>query len=263
MLNAEQPVLSIRNLSMNYGDKPVLKNIDMEVYPGQIIGYIGPNGAGKSTTVKIMLGLVEGYTGDISLFGKRISDGDWEYKRNIGYVPEVIDIYDNLTASEYLTFVGELYGLSWSTANMKAKRLMHILGLGEEVYDKAISSYSKGMKQKVMLISSLLHNPDLLFLDEPLSGLDANSVMIVKELMSQLAAQGKTIFYSSHIMDVVEKISNRIVLLHEGRIVADGTFESLKHHSQEGTLEQIFTQMTGFHEHAAIAEEFVSIVQEV
>ncbi|MEW9699839.1 ABC transporter ATP-binding protein [Paenibacillus sp. SI8] len=254
-------VLSIRELRMKYEDRYVLRGIDLEVGRGQIIGYIGPNGAGKSTTVKIMLGLVSGYSGEIRIFGKDIANGDVAYKKRIGYVPEIAELYDNLTASEYLTFVGELYGMDFDAADHKSRRLMRQLGM-EDVYHSRIASYSKGMKQKVMLISSLLHNPDLLFLDEPLSGLDANSVMVVKEILTQLAKMGKTIFYSSHIMDVVEKISSRIILLNGGEIVADGSFEALKEQSKEGSLEQIFNQLTGFHEHQAIAEHFVSIVRE-
>lgn len=257
-----EPVITIRDLNMNYGSKQVLKGIDLDVYKGQIIGYIGPNGAGKSTTVKIMLGLVEGYTGEIKILGQDIGDGNIEYKRKIGYVPENAEIYDNLTAREYLVFVGELYGLNDEQTDNRAKKLTKIFGI-EEAYDARISSYSKGMKQKIVIISSLLHNPDILFLDEPLSGLDANSVMVVKEILAQLVAQGKTIFYSSHIMDVVEKISNRIILLNDGQIVADGSFDELKNKSKEGSLEEIFNQLTGFNEHKVIAEEFVSIIQEV
>lgn len=257
-----EPVISIRQLEMNYGYKSVLQGIHLDVYEGQIIGYIGPNGAGKSTTVKIMLGLVEGYSGEVRIFGEDISDGNVEYKRRIGYVPEIAELYDSLTAQEYLTFVGELYGLQRRRANHKARQLMDKFGL-EEVYFDRISSYSKGMRQKVLLISSLLHNPDILFLDEPLSGLDANSVMVVKEILACLAAEGKTIFYSSHIMDVVEKISSRIVLLSGGQIIADGSFQDLREQSHEGSLEEIFSGLTGFHEHKDVAEKFVSIVQEV
>ncbi|KAJ53880.1 ABC-2 type transport system ATP-binding protein [Clostridium tetanomorphum] len=254
------PIITIKDLKMSFGDKNVLKGIDLEVYKGQIIGYIGPNGAGKSTTVKIMLGLIEGYTGDINIFGKSIKDGEIEYKRRIGYVPETADIYDNLTAKEYLIFIGELYGLDYNDVDNKAKNLMRMFGI-EQVYDSKISSYSKGMKQKILIISSLIHDPDILFLDEPLSGLDANSVMVVKEILAELASQGKTIFYSSHIMDVVEKISNRIVLLSDGKIVADGSFDDLKYQCKEGSLEQIFNQLTGFNKYKDVAEEFVSIVQ--
>lgn len=253
-------VLMIKELHKSYGAKSVLKGIDLEVSKGQIIGYIGPNGAGKSTTVKVLLGLEEEYSGQIEVFGESIVD-NMEYKKRIGYVPEIAELYDNLTAYEYLTFVGELYGLELEQVEYKAKRLMDLFELGD-VYHCRISSYSKGMRQKVLIISSLLHNPDLLFFDEPINGLDANSVMIFKELLSQLAAEGKTIFYSSHIMDVVEKISSRIILINGGKIVADGSFEELSAQNKEGTLEQIFNQLTGFNEHKEIAKQFVSIVQE-
>ncbi|WP_309121945.1 ABC transporter ATP-binding protein [Paenibacillus sp.] len=257
----EEPVLSIRDLRMKYDDRYVLNGIDLEAYPGQIIGYIGPNGAGKSTTVKIMLGLVEGYTGEVKLFGRSVGDGDLEYKRRIGYVPEVSDLYDSLTAAEYATFVGELYGLTYEEAERKAERLMGLFGLGD-AYRSRISSFSKGMRQKTMIVCSLLHDPDILFLDEPLSGLDANSVLIVKEVMARLAARGKTIFYSSHIMEVVEKISHRIILIDGGRVAADGTFEELSAQNEKGTLEDIFNRLTGFHEHKELAERFVDAVQE-
>ncbi|MFC4620525.1 ABC transporter ATP-binding protein [Camelliibacillus cellulosilyticus] len=262
MTQSSDALMSIRDLRLSYGSKEVLKGISLDVHEGQIIGYIGPNGAGKSTTVKIMLGLVEHYSGSVSIFGRDISDGDVGYKKRIGYVPETAEIYDNLTACEYLSFIGELYGLPSDVAEEKAERLMTRFGLWD-VFHSRIASYSKGMRQKVLIIASLLHNPDVLFFDEPLSGMDANSVMIFKEIMAQLAAQGKTIFYSSHIMDVVEKISNRIVLLSDGQIKADGSFEDLKAQNREGTLEEIFNDLTGFNEHADIARDFVSIVQEV
>lgn len=263
LMNIERDVaISIKDLRMSYGSKEVLKGINLEICKGQIIGYIGPNGAGKSTTVKIMLGLVEGYSGDVSILGTDISKDKINYKKRIGYVPEVADIYDNLTAREYLTFIGELYGVEYDKADKKSKKLMDILGIGN-VYDKRISSFSKGMKQKVLIISSLLHNPDILFLDEPLSGLDANSVMVIKEMLSVLAREGKTIFYSSHIMDVVEKISDRIILIKDGMVVANGAFDELKNKSEEGSLEGVFNKLTGFNNHEVIAEEFVSVIKEV
>ncbi len=261
MQNTAEPVVAIKELRMSYGDKEVLKGINLDIYKGQIIGYIGPNGAGKSTTVKIMLGIVEGFTGSVRVFGEDISNGSIEYKRRIGYVPETAEVYDSLTAQEYLTFIGELYGLDSDTVDRKAGKLMKLFDI-EEVYQSRISSYSKGMRQKLLIIASLLHNPDILFFDEPLSGLDANSVMVFKEVMTMLAAEGKTIFYSSHIMDVVEKISSRIILINNGQIIADGTFEELKQKCSEGSLEEIFNQMTGFDKHGAIAEEFITTVKE-
>jgi len=258
----DEIVLSLKDLKKSYGTKTVLQGINLDVRRGQIIGYIGPNGAGKSTTIKILLGLEGDYSGSVEVFGEEISEENIEYKGRIGYVPEIAELYDNLTAKEYLTFVGELYGMEFRKTDLKAKQLMGIFGL-EEAYHSRIASFSKGMRQKVLIISSLLHNPDLLFLDEPLSGLDANSVMVFKDILAKLASEGKTIFYSSHIMDVVEKISSRIILLHEGKIAADGSFTELKERNKEGSLEQIFNQITGFNESQKIAEQFVSIVQEV
>ncbi|PKM93433.1 MAG: ABC transporter [Firmicutes bacterium HGW-Firmicutes-1] len=260
MSQNKETAIRIDDLSMSFGSKEVLKRISLEVFKGEIIGYIGPNGAGKSTTIKIILGLVDGYIGNVQVLGRNIADGDIEYKKTIGYVPEVADIYDNLTAREYLGFIGALYGLTSEVVDTKSTQLMRLLGI-EEVIDARIASYSKGMKQKVLLISSLLHNPDILFLDEPLSGLDANSVIVVKEILTRLAKAGKTIFYSSHIMDVVEKISNRIILIHEGEIVADGSFEELKEKCMEGSLEEIFNQLTGFDQHIEMANEFVAIMK--
>ena len=261
-MDTKETILKIRNLKMNYGSKEVLKGINLDVHKGEIIGYIGPNGAGKSTTVKILLGLVESYSGDIELFGESFNSVNLNFKRRIGYVPEISDMYESLTAREYLNFIGSLYELSENTIDKKALSLMKILGIGD-AYNSRISSYSKGMKQKVLIISSLLHNPDILFLDEPLSGLDANSVMIIKEILSKLSKEGKTIFYSSHIMDVVEKISNRIVLLYKGEIVADGSFDELKYKCKEGSLEEIFNHLTNFNEHEKLAEDFANVLKEV
>ncbi|WP_353097583.1 ABC transporter ATP-binding protein [Tissierella praeacuta] len=254
-----EPIIKIRDLRKSYGTKEVLRGVNLDIYNGEIIGYIGPNGAGKSTTVKIMLGLVGEYSGEIKIFERDIRDGDVEYKKKIGYVPETAEIYENLTAREYLTFIGELYGMEYEEANKKAEKLMELFGI-KDVYDARLSSYSKGMKQKALIISALINDPDILFLDEPLSGMDANSVMVFKEVLAELARRGKTIFYSSHIMDVVEKISSRIILINNGEIVADGSFSDLKSSSMDGSLEEIFNQLTGFSEHEKIAKDIVSTI---
>ncbi|HAT4313834.1 ABC transporter ATP-binding protein [Clostridium perfringens] len=259
--NSSELIIKIRDLKMNFGTKEVLKGINLDIHKGEIIGYIGTNGAGKSTTVKIMLGIISGYTGAVEILGENILKSDGSYKRKIGYVPEMADIYDTLTAKEYLTFMGQLYGMEYKDVLYKSKQLMKILGIGD-VYNSRISSFSKGMRQKVLLISSLIHNPDILFLDEPLNGLDANSVMVIKEILSELARNGKTIFYSSHIIDVVEKISHRIILLNNGVVAADGSFEELKKNSNEESLEEIFNDLTGFNDHKRLAEEFTALIKE-
>lgn len=257
-----EAIITIRNLSKSFGDKIVLNDINLDVHRGEIIGYIGPNGAGKSTTVKIILGLIEEYQGEIKILDQDIRKDQVEYKRKIGYVPETAEIYENLTAREYLTFIGELYGMDYDTVDKKGEKLMELFGI-KEVYDSRISSYSKGMKQKTLIISALINDPDILFLDEPLSGMDANSVIVFKEVLAELAKEGKTIFYSSHIMEVVEQLSSRIILINKGEIVADGNIEDLKSNSIDGSLEQIFNQLTGFAQHEAIAKEIVSTIKEV
>lgn len=210
-------IIEVSHLRKFFGEKMVLKDVNLKVQRGEIIGYIGANGAGKSTTVKLILGLIGDYEGEIRIFGEDIKDSV-DYKSKIGYVPESAEIYENLTGREYLTFIGGLYGIDYKRADEKAGKLMELFGIGD-VYDARINSYSKGMKQKTLIVSSLLNDPDILFLDEPLGGIDANSVMVFKEVLEKLARLGKTIFYSSHIMEVVEKMSDRIVLIDKGEIV--------------------------------------------
>ncbi len=252
-------ILEMKEVTKSFGGNHVLKGVDFSVYPGEIIGYIGPNGAGKSTTVKIILGLLQPDMGEIFIFGKSLKDSGDTYKARIGYVPENAELYDTLSAEEYLLFVGRLYGLEEDMVREKSLKMMQILGI-EEAFKNRLSSFSKGMRQKVLIISSLLHNPDILFWDEPLNGLDANSVQIVKEILSELKKEGKTVFYSSHIMDTVEKLSDRIIILNEGRVVADGHFDELQKEA-DGTLEQLFNQLTGFNEYEELANAFVSVMK--
>ncbi|SDC09776.1 ABC-2 type transport system ATP-binding protein [Pelagirhabdus alkalitolerans] len=258
----KEPILELSHLSIQFTGKQVLDSINLKVNAGEIIGYIGPNGAGKSTTVKIILGLLSSYKGEVKVFGEIISDKSIDYKRKIGYVPENGELYDDLTAKEYIDFVGQMYGLTMETIDKKLPVLFDEFDL-YGVRNKRIGSFSKGMKQKLLIVASLIHNPDLIFFDEPLNGLDANSVMVIKDMMKKLRDAGKTIFYSSHIMDVVEKISDRIILLNQGNIVADGSFEELKAKNEEGSLEDIFNQLTGFDSHGESAENIVSVIQGV
>ena len=252
--------IKITNLQKSYGSSLVLKGIDLEVDKGEIIGYIGPNGAGKSTTIKILIGMIPDFTGEVQVLGRDVKDNPLEVKRLIGYVPENAMLYETLSPMEYLRFLGSLYQLETSHVEEKATELLRLFALYDQRNDR-MTTFSKGMKQKVLLISGMLHNPEVIFLDEPLSGLDANAVILVKEILSQLKYAGKTIFYSSHIMDVVEKISDRIVLINQGTVIANGTFEELKSQKDSGSLEQIFNQLTGNNEHVHLAEEFIQILK--
>ncbi|GAB2639409.1 ABC transporter ATP-binding protein [Emticicia sediminis] len=251
--------IKISNLQKAYGSSLVLKDVNLEVDSGEIIGYIGPNGAGKSTTIKILIGMIPDYAGSVEVMGLDVKANPLEVKRLIGYVPENASLYDTLSPMEYLRFLGSLYQLETDQIEEKATELLRLFALYDQRDDR-MTTFSKGMKQKVLLISGILHNPEVIFLDEPLSGLDANAVILVKEILAQLKHAGKTIFYSSHIMDVVEKISDRIVLINKGTIIANGTFEELKSQRETGSLEQIFNQLTGNNQHVQLAEEFIQVM---
>jgi ABC-2 type transport system ATP-binding protein len=240
---SETPLIQIRNLSKSYGSKLVLNGLSLDIYPGQVIGYIGPNGAGKSTTVKILTGLIPDFQGEVIVSGINMATDPLEIKKLIGYVPENAEIYDVLTPMEYLDFIGKLYGMEETVLLDRAQKLLAAFGLGSNINDR-MDTFSKGMKQKVLLIAGIIHNPKIIILDEPLSGLDANAVIMIKELIMRLSKEGKTIFYCSHMMDVVEKVSDRILLINKGEIIADGTFESLKQNHSD-TLERIFSKLTG------------------
>ena len=239
----DQPIIQIKNLNMFYDTKQVLKNLSLDIFPGQVIGYIGPNGAGKSTTVKILTGLIQDFLGEVIIDGMKMSENPQEIKKLIGYVPENAEIYDVLTPVEYLDFIGKLYGMEEPVLGERIVKLLNAFGLGNNINDR-MDTFSKGMKQKVLLTAGIINNPKILILDEPLSGLDANAVILVKELITRLSKEGKTIFYCSHMMDVVEKVSDRILLISKGEIIADGTFESLKQNHSD-SLEQIFSKLTG------------------
>ena len=252
--------LKITDLRKSYENKNVLKGINLEIKKGEIIGYIGSNGAGKSTTIKTILGMIDDYDGTIEVLGENIRN-NYDYKKKIGYVPEVADLYDALTPREYFRFLGKLYDISEETIDKRATAMLDVFNI-KDIYDSKISSFSKGMKQKTIIVSSLLHNPDVIFFDEPLTGLDANAVMIFKDVLKSLASKGKTIFYSSHIMEVVEKISDRIILLDSGEVRADGSFEQLQGMSEQGSLEDIFNKLTGFTDHKERSDDFLSALED-
>ncbi|WP_293888818.1 MULTISPECIES: ABC transporter ATP-binding protein [unclassified Sphingobacterium] len=236
------PLIRIVDLKKSYGTKEILKGINLDIFPGQVIGYIGPNGAGKSTTVKILTGLIEDFTGTVEINGINIQEDPLAVKTLLGYVPENAELYEVLTPIEYLDFVGKLYGMESNIILERSLKLLAAFGL-ESNANNRMDTFSKGMRQKVLLISGIIHNPQIIVLDEPLSGLDANAVIFVKELISLLAKEGKTIFYCSHMMDVVEKVSDRILLINQGSIIADGTIEELKTEANE-SLEHIFAKLT-------------------
>jgi ABC-2 type transport system ATP-binding protein len=253
-------VIQLQDLKKQYDGQYVLKGINLSFDKGQIVGYIGPNGAGKSTTIKILTGIIDDFEGEGIVLGMDVRKHALEIKQRIGYIPEQAALYEVLSPREYLRFVGRLYALDENTIERRSLELLRLFELGDKL-DMRMNGFSKGMKQKVLLIAGLMHNPELVFLDEPLSGLDANAVILVKEILAQMRTDGKTIFYSSHIMDVVEKISDRIIIINKGEVIADGSFEELKQQEHLGSLENIFTALTGDEKHSSVAGEFIDVMK--
>jgi ABC-2 type transport system ATP-binding protein len=249
-------------LSRSYGDTAALVDFDLRVEPGEILGFLGPNGAGKSTTVKILTGLIRPDAGTARVAGFDVLEHPVEVKKRVGYVPESPALYDNLTASEYLDLVSALHHLEPRIAGPRAAELLELFGLAGAAGDR-LTEFSKGMRQKVVLASALIHRPEVLILDEPLDGLDANTAMIVKELLKRLAGQGKTVLFSSHILEVVERMCSRIVIIDHGRKVVSGTAEEIRTATGTSTLEDAFSKLTGVRDVGLVTTEFLASLERV
>jgi ABC-2 type transport system ATP-binding protein len=247
-------------LSRSYGSKRALIDLDLRVEPGEIVGFLGPNGAGKSTTVKILTGLIRPTSGRARVAGFDVVEQPLEVKKRIGYVPETAALYDMLTAAEYLELIACLHNLDTKSAGTRRDELLDLFGL-RNVQHQRMTDYSKGMRQKIAIVAALLHRPEVLFLDEPLDGLDANAAAIMKELLRRLASQGRTILFCSHILEVVERICTRIVIINEGRQIADGTAQAIRESAGASTLEEAFTRLTGVRDVGQVAAEFVSALE--
>ncbi len=236
-------MLEVRGLIKRYNRIPAVDGVTFTIRPGEILGYIGPNGAGKSTTVKVLTGLIEPTDGEIFFNGRDVHE-DWiGFQRRMGYVPEEPHLYPHLTGREYLQLVGRLRGLSRSVLEPRMDQMLRLFSLWEDRYSP-LSSYSKGMRQKILLSAALLHDPELLILDEPFSGLDVNTALVLRSLLRALADNGKTILYSSHVLEVIEKVCSAVVILRKGKVVAYDAIERLRDLMQQPSLEGIFAQLT-------------------
>ncbi len=236
--------IAVDHLAKSYGAKIAVRDLTFTVDPGEIVGFLGPNGAGKSTTVKVLTGLIRPTGGTALVGGRDVVKDAIEVKKRIGYVPESGALFETLTAREYLHFVSELHHLDRSVSAQRIEEFLTLFGLWEES-EQRLQEYSKGMKQKVLICAALLHNPEVLFLDEPLNGLDANAASVFKEVLRQLAAQEKTIFFCSHILDVVERFCKRIIIIHNGVLIADGTPAAIAQSARANSLEEAFCTLTG------------------
>ncbi len=253
-------MLEARGLVKYFNRNPVVKEVSFRIRPHDIVGYLGPNGAGKSTTVKMLVGLLNPSNGQILFEGRPVKEHLIEYKMRLGYVPEEALLYSHLSGREYLQLAGRLRSMPEKQLNSKIDELLRLFSLNAQKY-LPISSYSKGMKQKIMMIAALLHNPDILIFDEPLSGLDVSSILIIRSLLRSLATQGKAILYSSHVLEVVEKICSRVLVIHKGCLVADDSVENLRNLMQVPSLEEIFTQLVQHEDTEQVAQKMVELIQ--
>jgi ABC-2 type transport system ATP-binding protein len=253
-------MLELQHLFRSYRGIPAVQDISFKVAPGEIVGFLGPNGAGKSTTVKMITGMLRPNDGHVLFEGKDIRHDIVAFRSAIGYVPEEAHLYNYLSGLEYLQLVGRLRGIDEALLEAKASGLLKLLSL-ESWQHSPVSSYSKGMRQRVLIAAALLHDPKLLIFDEPLSGLDVVSGRLFKDLLEMLAAQGKAILYISHVLEVVEQICNRVIVIANGKILADASPAELAKLMSRPNLESAFAHLVRQKDTRSLAREMVEVMQ--
>src|SRR5436190_5180683 len=241
-MTAAPSAISVRNLRKIYGNKPAVDGLNLEVPRGSFFGFLGPNGAGKSTTIRMLTGLIPPNSGEIELLGLRMPDHEIEVKKRIGLVPDESLLFDRLTGTEFLEFVGRMYGLARPVARERARALMALFELDDN-RKKLIAEYSKGMRKRVAMAASLIHHPELFLMDEPFEGVDAVGARLMKDILVDQVQRGATIFLTSHVLEVVERLCDRVAIIHEGKIVTEGTLDELRAGSE--TLEDVFVRVVG------------------
>ena len=253
-------MLEVRNLGKFYAGIPAVKDVNFTVHRGNILGLLGPNGSGKSTTVSMITSLLEPTTGRVFLDGQPIDDAPLEYKARIGYVPEEAHVYTYLTGPEYLELVGQLRGIAPRVLQEKIDAFMRIFGLEDDRHSQ-MSAYSKGMRQKILISAALLHDPEIIVLDEPNSGLDVTSSLVLRSLVQELAAAGKMIVYSSHVLEIVEKVATDVLILHDSKVVAHDSVSRLRDLMALPSLEQVFRKVVVVEDVDQVARDIVGVMR--
>lgn len=251
-----QALINVQQLTKKFGEKTAVNNVTFQVYPGEVFGFLGPNGAGKTTTIKMIVGLLKPTSGSVQVAGYDIHQQPLRSKAATGYVPDTPNLYAKLSGREFLTFVGDLYEIERSQIQRRIDELLRLFDL-LQAGDDTIDSYSHGMQQKTALAAALMHDPQVLVLDEPTVGLDPKSARLIKDILRQLAARGSAIFLSTHILEIAERMCDRIGIINQGELIAVGTMDELRmlNESQHGaSLEDIFLELTGGTEYAEISE---------
>jgi ABC-2 type transport system ATP-binding protein len=252
-------MLEAHHLTKTFVGPPAVDGVSFTIRPGEILGYLGPNGAGKSTTVKMLTGLLEPSSGRVTLHGEDVRRDLKGFQRRLGYVPEEPHLYPHLSGREYLQLAGRLRGIPRRTLETRMDELLRLIGLWQDRHN-TLAAYSKGMRQKILLLAALLHDPELLILDEPFSGLDVNAAMILRSLLHSLAARGKMILYSSHVLEVVEKVAHTVLILRKGQVVAHDSVANLRDMLSQSSLEGVFAQLTNPEDTDAIANQILDVV---
>lgn len=254
-------MLELKGIGKSFNHVQVVKRISFVVRPGEILGYMGPNGAGKSTTIKMLAGLLEPDSGHVELDGVNINDDIIAYKKRMGYIPEQAEVYTHLSAKEYLKLVGRLRLMPARELDKKSDYILEQLGLTFDMH-QPMENYSKGMRQKVLVIAAILHNPDVLLLDEPLAGLDVSTVLIFKEILRAFVKLGKIIIFSSHLIDVVERICDRVIIIDRGAIMADDQVGRLQEMMCLPSLEMVFKKLVQQEDVARKAMNIVTAISD-
>jgi ABC-2 type transport system ATP-binding protein len=257
------PAIATQSLTRRFGSFTAVDNVSFQVAPGQFFGFLGPNGAGKSTTIKMLTGLLEPTAGSVEILGQSFTASSLDLKRQIGVVPEGMALLGRLTASEYLRFVGRMYGLDNATTNTRTQELLDFMQLANEP-KKLVTDFSHGMQKKLALAAAVIHGPKVLFLDEPFEGVDAIAAGTLKSMLQGMIHRGATIFLTSHVLEIVERLCSHVAIIHKGKLVANGSLEELRagvasrlpgsEREEKLTLEEIFLNTVGA-EHPEAAQE--------
>ena len=238
----EPAAIDICNLRKTYGDKAAVDGISLRVEQGCFFGFLGPNGAGKTTTIKMLMGLAQPTSGSISLLGHSMPADALEVKQQIGLVPDESLLFDHLTGAEYVEFAGRIYGLDRATVRQRSAELLDLFELSSAPR-KLIAEYSKGMRKRVAMAAALIHRPKLFLMDEPFEGVDAVGARLMKEILLEQVRHGATIFLTSHVLEVVERLCDRVAIIHDGHLVTDGSMDDLRHGDE--SLEDAFVRAVG------------------
>lgn len=241
-MSADSPAIAVHNLRKRYGDKAAVDGLTLTVPRGSFFGFLGPNGAGKTTTIRMLLGLLTPSEGTIEMLGRRLPEGALEVKRRLGVVPEESILFDRLTGAEYIEFAGRMYGLDRGVAAARARELLALFQLDGQPR-KLIADYSKGMRKRLSMAAALIHRPELFLLDEPFEGVDAVGARMMKELLLDQVRQGATVFLTSHVLEVVERLCDRVAIINHGRLLLEGATADLR--SGAETLEDVFVRQVG------------------